>query len=121
MSTHATIAIKRDDGTVASYYLHYDGYLSGAGKKLARQNYKEFAERLDTGRAIKSIHNSWTVPEFFTDTDGVHYFKDESEFLESDEVSDREHTYYWNGEEWLYLVEGDCVVIPLKNIKFKGE
>lgn len=35
MSTNATIAIKNDNGTYTSIYLHWDGYPSGAGKILA--------------------------------------------------------------------------------------
>lgn len=34
MSTNATIAINRKDGTRTAIYLHYDGYIEGAGTTL---------------------------------------------------------------------------------------
>jgi len=34
MSTNATIAIQRKDGTRTAIYLHYDGYIEGAGTTL---------------------------------------------------------------------------------------
>jgi hypothetical protein len=34
MSTHAAIAIKLDENKYKAIYCHFDGYLSGTGKKL---------------------------------------------------------------------------------------
>ena len=34
MSTHATIAIERNNGTRTAIYLHFDGYIEGAGTTL---------------------------------------------------------------------------------------
>ena len=36
MSTHATISMLNQDGSVTSIYCHYDGYIGGVGHMLQR-------------------------------------------------------------------------------------
>lgn len=43
MGTHATISVEHVDGTVSTTYLHYDGYLSHAGKML-QEHYNTLAK-----------------------------------------------------------------------------
>jgi hypothetical protein len=45
MSTRSSIGRKNTDGTVTAIYCHFDGYLSGVGKKLAR--YWQDAAKVD--------------------------------------------------------------------------
>lgn len=56
MATRSTIAIERNDGTVAQVYAHWDGYLSHNGKILA-ENYTtpEQVEALIAGGSISSL------------------------------------------------------------------
>ena len=56
MATRSTIAILREDGTVAKVYCHWDGYLENNGKILV-ENYDtaEKVEALLTGGDISSL------------------------------------------------------------------
>jgi hypothetical protein len=46
MATRSRIAIENQDGTVTSIYCHFDGYLSGVGKKLFEHYDREKTEKL---------------------------------------------------------------------------
>lgn len=47
MSTNASIAVKQEDGSYLQTYLHWDGYLSHAGKRLVENfNTPELAQEL---------------------------------------------------------------------------
>lgn len=46
MATRSRIAIENQDGTVTSIYCHFDGYLSGVGKKLFNHYDREKTEKL---------------------------------------------------------------------------
>ena len=46
MSTRSRIAIENQNGTVTSIYCHFDGYLSGVGKKLFEHYDREKTEKL---------------------------------------------------------------------------
>jgi hypothetical protein len=56
MATRSTIAIEREDGTIAQVYAHWDGYLSHNGKILL-ENYTtpEQVEALLAGGSISSL------------------------------------------------------------------
>jgi len=46
MATRSRIAIENENGTVTSIYCHFDGYLSGVGKKLFEHYDREKTEKL---------------------------------------------------------------------------
>ena len=46
MSTHSTIALEFQDGSISQIYCHYDGYLSGVGQTLLT-HYSDFQKMSD--------------------------------------------------------------------------
>ena len=65
MSTRCTIGIKRQDGTFADIYCHYDGYLSGVGKELFENwNTAEKVELLIEGGTMSSLGSTIEACKF---------------------------------------------------------
>lgn len=71
MATRSTIAIEREDGTVAQVYCHWDGYLANNGRIL-QEHYRDPAkvERLIAEGSISSLK-----PEIGEKHDFDWYFK----------------------------------------------
>ncbi len=71
MATRSTIAIEREDGTVAQVYCHWDGYLSHNGKIL-KEHYSDpdKVQRLIAEGSISSLR-----PEIGEQHDFDYYFK----------------------------------------------
>ena len=63
MATRSRIAIENQDGTVTSIYCHFDGYLSGVGKKLFEHYDREKTEKLIELGDISALGEStlWTI------------------------------------------------------------
>lgn len=115
MSTHASISIKRKDGTVRTYYCHYDGQMRNTGKALIENYNAKNVHKLDTGVAIRAVMGGL---EFFNDKHGVYSYSSEMEFLKSAITDDFEYNYYWDGQAWFLIL--DEAQISLKNVNFFG-
>lgn len=71
MATRSTIAIQREDGTVAQVYCHWDGYLSNNGRLLMEHyNTPDKVEQLIAQGSISSLK-----PEIGEKHDFDYYFK----------------------------------------------
>ena len=71
MATRSTIAIQREDGTVAQVYCHWDGYLSNNGRLLMEYyNTPDKVEQLIAQGSISSLK-----PEIGEKHDFDYYFK----------------------------------------------
>ena len=73
MATRSRIAIENQDGTVTSIYCHFDGYLSGVGKKLFEHYDREKTEKL------MELGNISVLGESTLDT--IAYHRDRNEDL----------------------------------------
>lgn len=66
MATTSTIAVQHADGSVSQIYCHFDGYLSGVGKKLlAHYNTLEQAEALVAMGGASCIRETLETSEFY--------------------------------------------------------
>lgn len=70
MSTHASIAILNEDGTINASYLHFDGYISWAGKTL-----KEFYNTRELAGKLIALGNLSTLQPIL-ETSEEHSFED---------------------------------------------
>ena len=73
MATRSRIAIENQDRTVTSIYCHFDGYLSGVGKKLFEHYDREKTEKL------MELGNISVLGESTLDT--IAYHRDRNEDL----------------------------------------
>ena len=66
MATRSRIGIENEDGTVSSIYCHWDGYLSGVGKKLVENytNRDKVKDLIELG-AISSLDSEVAPPILF--------------------------------------------------------
>ena len=110
MSTNSLVAYLREDGSVVSSYVHYDGYATGVGEMLL-ENYntdkcaRDLATTLGYASSLKE-----TISESHKDranTDEAEVFEDYHEFEEYiRECSHLEYVYVWDstkvvGGKWL--------------------
>lgn len=66
MATTSTIAVQHADGSVSQIYCHFDGYLSGVGKKLlAHYNTLEQAEALVAMGGASCIRETLETSVFY--------------------------------------------------------
>jgi hypothetical protein len=113
MATRSRIAIENQDGTVSSIYCHFDGYLSGVGKKLFNHYDKEKLEKLIELGDISSLGESTE--------DTVAYCRDRGEDLHSTHYLSVEGLFencFRSGEEYVYYLtkEGVWLMYTHQNI-----
>lgn len=104
MSTRSRIGLLRPDGTIASIYCHFDGYLEGVGKTL-RENYAS-TEKVEQLIALGDLSVLDATPEtshaYMRDRGETgceaRISADEEEFLTID--SGQDYQYLWTGDEW---------------------
>jgi hypothetical protein len=66
MSTRATIAYAKSDGSYQATYLHFDGYPEHAGSILSqRYNTIERVSALIAGGDLRSLSSNQEEPEYF--------------------------------------------------------
>jgi hypothetical protein len=100
MSTHSTIAVVNEDGSVSMVYCHFDGYLGHIGKVLLNHytTYNKVANLIGEGN-ISSIN----VDTLDSETPYVRYFQEASE-EDIKTFSDLEEYYDYNAfEEYNYI------------------
>ena len=107
MSTNSLVAYLREDGSVVSSYVHYDGYATGVGEMLLENyNLRVLARDLATTLGYASSLKE-TISESHKDranTDEAEVFEDYHEFEEYiRECSHLEYVYVWDfhKDEWL--------------------
>jgi hypothetical protein len=99
MATRSRIAIENQDGTVDSIYCHFDGYISGVGKKLFEHYDQEKLEKLLELGDISSLGES-TI-------DTVAYCRDRGEdlcFKTFKDVEDLFEDGFGSGVEYVYCL-----------------
>ena len=107
MSTNSLVAYLREDGSVVSSYVHYDGYATGVGEMLL-ENYnlrvlaRDLAEKLgyasSLGETIAASHEDRANSD-----EAITYesYEDFEEYIR--ECSHLEYVYVWDihKDEWL--------------------
>ena len=101
MSTRATIAVRRDDGSFVATYLHFDGYPEHAGK-LLMANYQntEQAETLIAGGDIRCLDTKMGEPEYFEDGRPPVELKTQSDLLDFVRDCGAQHVYLFANGAW---------------------
>lgn len=113
MATRSRIAIENQDGTVTSVYCHFDGYLSGVGKKLFEHYDKEKLEDLFELGDISVLGESTL--------NTIAYHRDRGEdfnrtiYADLDEFIDRNHG---GGIDYLYCLTKDGIWLVNKTTSF---
>ena len=104
MSTNSVVAYLREDGSIVSSYIHYDGYETGVGMTLLEHyNSDESAERVSSAGYFSSL--SEDMSESLGES--VHTEKaDEFASMEEFELflmdnSHLEFGYLWTGGKWM--------------------
>ena len=110
MSTNSLVAYLREDGSVVSSYVHYDGYATGVGEMLLENyNSDKCARDLATTLGYASCLRETVAAshEDRANTDEAEVFEDYHEFEEYiRECSHLEYVYVWDstkvvGGKWL--------------------
>jgi len=104
MATRSRIAIENENGTVTSIYCHFDGYLSGVGKKLFEHYDREKLEELI---ALGDISQLGTSIE-----DTVAYHRDRNEDLNKTTYRDLEaliNKNYNGAVDYVYCLTKDGI------------
>ena len=107
MSTNSLVAYLREDGSVVSSYVHYDGYATGVGKMLLEKyNSEELAKDLaeNLGYASSLSETISSSHEGRANTDVAEVYSDYHEFEEYiRENGHFEYVYFWDThkDEWL--------------------
>lgn len=131
MSTHSTIAVLHEDGTVSQIYCHFDGYLSGVGKMLMTHYNSLLAAEFLVSKGNLSVLAERVTPDctigihtFDVAQNGVcvYYGRDRGDedtepntfanvtsYL--DLVMCEEYNYLFNGEFWEVQTDGDFISI----------
>ena len=92
MATRSTIAIQREDGTVAQVYAHWDGYLEGNGALLVNYyNTPEKVEELIAQGDISSLGTSVGKRHPFS----VFEAKDDADKAAQQEAEDNDWTTFY--------------------------
>ena len=125
MSTNSLVAYLREDGSVVSSYVHYDGYATGVGEMLLENyNSDKCARDLATtlGYASSLSETVAASHEDRANTDEAEVFEDYHEFEEYiRECSHLEYVYVWDSTK---VVGGKWLVATWENTKrkvFTGE
>ena len=107
MSTNALVAYLREDGSIVSSYVHYDGYASGVGEMLL-ENYntdkcaRNLAENLGYASSLKETIALSHEDRANTDEAEIYEsYEDFEEYIR--ECSYLEYVYVWDThkDEWL--------------------
>ena len=107
MSTNSLVAYLREDGSVVSSYVHYDGYATGVGEMLLEKyNSEELAKDLaeNLGYASSLSETISSSHEGRANTDVAEVYSDYHEFEEYiRENGHFEYVYVWDThkDEWL--------------------
>ena len=107
MSTNSLVAYLREDGSIVSSYVHYDGYATGVGEMLLENyNSDKCARDLATTLGYASCLRETVAAshENRANTDEAEVFEDYHEFEEYiRECSHLEYVYVWDThkDEWL--------------------
>jgi hypothetical protein len=104
MATRSRIAIENQDGTVTSIYCHFDGHLSGVGKKLFEHYDKEKTEKLIELGDISVLGESTL--------DTIAYHRDRNEdlhFKTFPNVPDLFDYGFESGMEYVYCLTKDGI------------
>ena len=108
MSTNSLVAYLREDGSVVSSYIHYDGYATGVGKMLLEKyNSEELAKDLaeNLGYASSLSETISSSHEGRANTDVAEVYSDYHEFEEYiRECSHLEYVYVWDTHKDKWLV-----------------
>ena len=120
MSTNSLVAYLREDGSVVSSYVHYDGYATGVGEMLLENyNSDKCARDLATtlGYASSLSETVAASHEDRANTDEAEVFEDYHEFEEYiRESSHLEYVYVWDSTK---VVGGKWLVASWTNTKKK--
>ena len=104
MSTNSVVAYLREDGSIVSSYIHYDGYETGVGMTLLEHyNSDELAERVSSAGYFSSLSEdmSKSLGES-VHTEEADEFASMEEFEEYlMENSHLEFGYLWTGGKWM--------------------
>ena len=107
MSTNSLVAYLREDGSVVSSYVHYDGYATGVGEMLL-ENYnlrvlaRDLAEKLGYASSLKeTIAASHEDRANSDEAETYESYEDFEEYIR--ECSHLEYVYVWDfhKDEWL--------------------
>ena len=122
MSTHSTIAVLHEDGTVSQIYCNSDGYLSYNGKLLvthynsrlaaeflvSKGNLsvlgKKVGEKIDFDASMKYDEDNFAEQCRYYGRDRgekntePNKYADEGDYLDQNPYED--HNYFFNGESW---------------------
>ena len=107
MSTNSLVAYLREDGSVVSSYVHYDGYATGVGEMLL-ENYnlrvlaRDLAEKLGYASSLKETIAASHEDRANTDeAETYESYEDFEEYIR--ECSHLEYVYVWDfhKDEWL--------------------
>lgn len=107
MATRSTISIKLEDNSILSVYSHFDGYVTGVGRKLVEfYNDYELAKNLILLGGISSLGTSIETTDFYNrdrkeDLD-IYEYPDMEIYLQEGIYQD--YNYIWLGSRW-YLIE----------------
>ena len=120
MSTNSLVAYLREDGSVVSSYVHYDGYATGVGEMLL-ENYNSDKCAIDLattlGYASCLRETVAASHEDRANTDVAEVFEDYHEFEEYiRECSHLEYVYVWDSTK---VVGGKWLVATWENTKRK--
>ena len=120
MSTNSLVAYLREDGSVVSSYVHYDGYATGVGEMLLENyNSDKCARDLATTLGYASCLRETVAAshEDRANTDVAEVFEDYHEFEEYiRECSHLEYVYVWDSTK---VVGGKWLVATWENTKKK--
>ena len=107
MSTNSLVAYLREDGSVVSSYVHYDGYATGVGEMLL-ENYnlrvlaRDLAEKLGYASCLRETVAASHEDRANTDeAETYESYEDFEEYIR--ECSHLEYVYVWDThkDEWL--------------------
>ena len=107
MSTNSLVAYLREDGSVVSSYVHYDGYATGVGEMLI-ENYnlrvlaRDLAEKLGYASCLReTVAASHEDRANSDEAETYESYEDFEEYIR--ECSHLEYVYVWDThkDEWL--------------------
>ena len=120
MSTNSLVAYLREDGSVVSSYVHYDGYATGVGEMLLENyNSDKCARDLETtlGYASSLRETVAASHEDRANTDEAETYESYEDFEEYiRECSHLEYVYVWDSTK---VVGGKWLVATWENTKRK--
>ena len=104
MSTNSVVGYMREDGSIVSSYVHYDGYETGVGMTLLEHyNSDEMAERVSSAGYFSSLSEDMSESlgksVHTTEADEFASMEEFEEYLM--ENSHLEFGYLWTGGKWM--------------------